>query len=176
MTFGNGEIDLRPMQAGQEIHLYQTLQQHAKITTFEPHMHASGVKMCIEAVYGGRSETLTCSGYDHNWVRVYKYKDDAAPLLPKGTLIHVTAIFDTTPANRNVIDPRNWQGLGHRSIDNMAIVFMPTIMLSDDEFKKEMATRRQKLNLAKGQAALGCPLCGFEELPKTFGSGLASGQ
>jgi hypothetical protein len=58
----------------------------------------------------------------------------------------------------------------------MAIVFMPTIMLSDDEFKKEMATRRQKLNLAKGQAALGCPLCGFEELPKTFGSGLASGQ
>jgi hypothetical protein len=170
LTVGNGEIDLRPMQAGQEVHLYATLEQHAKLTTFEPHMHASGVKMCLEAVYGGRSEMLTCSGYDHNWVRVYKYKDDAAPLLPKGTLLHVTGFFDTTPANRNVIDPRNWQGLGHRSIDNMAIVFVPTINLTDDEFKQEMATRRQRLNLAKGQAALGCPLCGFEELPKTFGA------
>jgi mono/diheme cytochrome c family protein len=174
VTFGNGEIDLRPMQAGQVIHLYTTLQQHAKLTTFEPHMHASGVKMCIEAIYGGRTETLTCSGYDHNWVRVYKYKDDAAPLLPKGTLLHVTAIFDTTPANRNVIDPRNWQGLGHRSIDNMALVFVPTINLTDDEFKQEMATRRKHLNLAKGQAVLGCPLCGFEELPKTLGVSLTS--
>jgi hypothetical protein len=170
LTLGNGEIDLRPMQAGQEIHLYTTLSQHSKLSAFEPHMHASGVKMCIEAVYGGRSETLTCSGYDHNWVRVYKYKDDAAPILPKGTLLHITAIFDTTPANRNVIDPRNWQGLGHRSIDNMAIVFIPTIILSDDEFKQEMAARRKHLNLAKGQASLGCPLCGFEELPKTFGT------
>jgi hypothetical protein len=174
VTIGNGELDLRPMQAGQEVHVYTTLQQHSKLTTFEPHMHASGVKMCVEAIYGGRTETLTCAGYDHNWVRVYKYKDDAAPLLPKGTLLHVTAIFDTTTANRNVIDPRNWQGLGHRSIDNMAIAFLPVIPLTDDEFKQEMATRRKQLNLGKGQAALGCPLCGFEELPKSFGSSLAS--
>lgn len=166
ITFGNGEIDLNPMQAGQEVHLYTTLQHHAKLPTFEPHMHASGVKMCIEAIWGGRTETLTCAGYDHNWVRVYKYADDVAPLLPKGTLLHVTAYFDTTPANRNVVDPRNWQGLGHRSIDNMAIVIAPTIVLSDQEFQEEMARRRQKLNLAKGQAVLGCPLCGFEQLPK----------
>jgi hypothetical protein len=174
LTFGNGEVDLRPLQAGQEVHFYTTLTQHAKVTTFEPHMHASGVKMCIEAIYGGRTETLTCAGYDHNWVRVYKYKEDAAPLLPKGTILHVTGIFDTTPANRNVIDPRNWQGLGHRSIDNMAILFLPMINLTDEEFKQEMATRRKNLSLAKGQAALGCPLCGFEELPKTFGASVPS--
>jgi hypothetical protein len=53
-------------------------------------------------------------------------------------------------------------------------VFVPTINLTDDEFKQEMATRRKHLNLAKGQAVLGCPLCGFEELPKTIGVSLTS--
>jgi hypothetical protein len=165
ITFGNGELDLKPMKAGQEVHLYHTLQEHTKLMTFEPHMHASGVRMCLEAIWGGRAETLSCAGYDHNWVRVYKYADDAAPLLPKGTLLHVTATFDNTPSNKNVVDPRNWGGLGHRSIDNMAILIAPTIRLSDQEFEEEMATRRKRLNLPKGQAALGCPLCGFEKLP-----------
>jgi hypothetical protein len=165
ITIGNGELDLRPMTAGQEVHLYTTLQENAILTTFEPHMHAAGVRMCLEAIWAGRTETLTCAGYDHNWVRVYKFADDAAPLLPKGTLLHVIAYFDTTPANKNVIDPRNWGGLGHRSIDNMAILFAPTIVLNDKEFQEEMASRRKKLNLAKGQTVLGCPLCGFEQLP-----------
>jgi mono/diheme cytochrome c family protein len=165
LTFGNGEIDLRPMEAGQEVHLYATLLEHTKLTTFEPHMHASGVRMCIEAIWGGRTETLSCAGYDHNWVRVYKYADDAAPLLPKGTLLHVTAYFDNTPDNKNVVDPRNWGGLGHRSIDNMAILIAPTITLTDEELREEIAIRRQRLNLPKGQTVLGCPLCGFDELP-----------
>jgi hypothetical protein len=167
LTFGNGEIDLRAMQAGQQVHLYATLQQHTKLPVFEPHMHAAGVRMCIEAIWGGRPETLTCAGYDHNWVRVYKYGDDAAPLLPKGTLLHVTAFFDTTPNNRNVVDPRNWGGLGHRSIDNMAILIAPTITLTNEEFQEEMATRRKRLNLAQGQAVIGCPLCGFDQVPST---------
>ncbi len=167
ITIGNGEIDLRANTAGQQVHFYTTLQQHTKFTTFEPHMHAAGVRMCLEAVWAGRSETLSCAGYDHNWVRVYKYEDDAAPILPKGTLLHVTAYFDTTANNRNVIDPRNWGGLGHRSIDNMAILIAPTITLTDEEFREEMAIRRKRLNLAKGQPVLGCPLCGFEDLPAT---------
>jgi hypothetical protein len=165
LTFGSGELDLRANTPGQEVHFYTTLQQHTKFTTFEPHMHAAGVRMCMEAIWGGRTETLSCAGYDHNWVRVYKYADDAAPLLPKGTLIHVIGYFDTTANNRNVIDPRNWGGLGHRSIDNMAIMIAPVINLTDEQFKEEIAARRKKLNLAKGQSVLGCPLCGFDELP-----------
>ena len=165
LVFGNGEVDLRPMEADQEIHIYTTLQQNMKITTFEPHMHAAGVRMCLEAIWGGRTETLSCAGYDHNWVKVYNYAEDAAPLLPRGTLLHVTAYFDTTPDNKNVVDPRNWGGLGHRSIDNMAIVFTPGLVLDDEEFAEEMAKRRMRLGLAKGEGLLGCPLCGFEELP-----------
>jgi len=165
LNFGNGEIDLRPMQDGQEVHIFHTLQQNMKITTFEPHMHAAGVRMCMEAVWGGRTETLTCAGYDHNWVKVYNYAEDAAPLLPRGTLLHVTAYFDTTENNTNVIDPRNWGGLGHRSIDNMAIVFAPGLTLNDEQFAEEIAKRRLRLGLAKGEGMLGCPFCGFEQLP-----------
>ena len=162
LTFGNGEIDLRGMQAGQQVHMYTTLQDHIKMPTFEPHMHASGVRMCMEAIWGGRTEVLNCAGYDHNWVKVYRYQDDAAPLLPKGTLIHITAYFDNTPTNKNVVDPRNWGGLGHRSIDNMAILIASPIVLTDEQFVEEMATRRARLGLAEGEAAIGCPLCGFE--------------
>ncbi len=162
LTFGNGEIDLRGMQAGQQVHIYTTLQEHIKMPTFEPHMHASGVRMCMEAIWGGRTEVLNCAGYDHNWVKVYRYQDDAAPLLPKGTLLHITAYFDNTPTNKNVVDPRNWGGLGHRSIDNMAILIASPIVLTDEQFVEEMATRRERLGLAEGEAATGCPLCGFQ--------------
>ena len=174
MTFGNGEIDLRANTAGQQVHIYTTLRAHMKITTFEPHMHASGVRMCMEAIWGGRTEVLNCAGYDHNWVKVYYYDDDSAPLLPKGTLIHITAYFDNTASNRNVVDPRNWGGLGHRSIDNMAILIASPLQLTDEQFQEEMAMRRERLNLAKGEAVTGCPLCGFEELPR-MGRPSASG-
>ena len=163
------------MTADQEVHFYTTLRNPIKLTTFEPHMHAAGVRMCLEAVWGGRAEMLSCAGYDHNWVKVYKYGDNAAPLLPSGTLLHVTATFDNTPANRNVIDPRNWSGLGHRSIDNMAIMIAPALNLTDEQFQEEMAIRRERLDLGPGETVLGCPLCGFDELPSA-GRRRAGGQ
>lgn len=166
VTFGNGELDLKGMQSGQQVHIYATVREHTKLTTFEPHMHASGVRMCLEAIWGGRTETLNCAGYDHNWVKVYKYGKNAAPLLPKGTILHVTAYFDNTTSNPNVVDPRNWGGLGHRSIDNMAILFSPGITLSEKDFRNEMTERRKSLNLADGDTVIGCPLCGFNELPQ----------
>ena len=55
--------------------------------------------------------------------------------------------------------------MGQRCIDNMAIVFTPGLVLSDEEFAEEVAERRERLGLAKGEGMLGCPLCGFEELP-----------
>jgi hypothetical protein len=127
--------------------------------------------MCLDAIYGTTVQTLSCAGYNHSWVRIYTYADDAAPLLPKGTILRVTGYFDNTPANKNVADPRNWSGLGHRSIDNMMINIGQRIVLTDEEFQQEMAERRKKLNLAEGQSALGCPLCGYSKLPATSAGG-----
>ncbi len=33
-----------------ELHFYTTLNQNMLLTTFEPHMHAAGVRMCTESI------------------------------------------------------------------------------------------------------------------------------
>ena len=142
-----------------------TLTQPTKVTVFEPHMHAAAVRMCFDAIYGSRMETLSCSGYDHSWVRAYQYADEVAPLLPRGTIVRITGYYDNTPANRNVVDPRNWSGLGHRSIDNMNIMIMQGVQLTDEQFQAEVTARRERLKLKPGEDAPGCPLCAFEKIP-----------
>jgi hypothetical protein len=52
-------------------------------------------------------------------VRGYAYADDAAPLLPKGTILHIVGYMDTTEDNINIADPRNWQGAGNRSVTTL---------------------------------------------------------
>ena len=62
-------------------------------------------------------------------------------------------------ANRNVPDPRNWSGSGHRSVDNMMINLMQAITLTDEQFEAEVAKRRRQLGLKPGQTVIGCPTC-----------------
>ena len=163
---GNGpDLDIRGGEANQRMDAYFTLAQHTKISVFEPHMHAPGVRMCLEAIWGITVQTLSCAGYNHSWVRVYTYAEDAAPLLPKGTILHVIGYFDNSPANKNVADPRNWSGSGHRSVDNMVINLMQVIYMNDEQFQGEMAKRREKLGLKEGQTMIGCPLCGATPPP-----------
>ena len=158
------DIDIRPMLANQELHAYSVLQQNQKISTFEPHLHAPGQRMCLEAIWGMNIETLTCVGYDHNWVRTYEYEDDYAPLLPKGTILHIVGYMDNSPTNRNIPDPRNWQGSGNRSVANMFIDLGLGVELSDEQFIAEMAERRERLGLGPNDHTLGCPLCPFDDL------------
>ena len=152
-------IDLKGLEAGQKFEALAPLMENTMLTIFEPHLHAAGVRMCLEAIWGSQVERLNCAGYNHSWVTVYTYEDDAAPLLPKGTILRVTAWFDTTPANRNIADPRNWTGMGHRSVDQMLLHLGRGIELSDEEFDLAMAERRKNLDLQPGQVVVGCPLC-----------------
>ncbi len=160
--FGLGnasDIDIRAGEAGQELHAYQVLNQHTKIVTFEPHLHAPGMRMCLEAIWGFNVETINCVGYDHNWVRGYTYDQDHQPLLPRGTVLHIIGYMDTSESNRNVPDTRNWQGSGNRSVANMFIDLGMRVALTDDQFVEEMALRRQRLALGPNDHVIGCPLC-----------------
>jgi hypothetical protein len=166
-VLGNGvDIDIRPMEANQQLHAYTVLQENTKITTFEPHLHAPGMRMCLEAIWGFNIQTLTCAGYDHNWVRGYNYEDDYAPLLPKGTILHIIGYMDNSPTNKNIPDPRNWQGSGNRSIANMFIDLGQGVSLTDEQFQEEMNQRRAKLELTKNDVVIGCPLCMVEPAPR----------
>jgi hypothetical protein len=134
------------------------LQEHTKYITFEPHLHAPGVRMCLEAIWGHNIQTLNCVGYDHNWVKQYVYVDDAAPLLPKGTIVHLIGFLDTTAANKNPVDPRNWAGGGRRSVANMFIDLGYSVSLTEDQFQAEMAKRRKNMK-SRNDYDIGCPLC-----------------
>jgi hypothetical protein len=159
VLLGNGiDIDVKPNQGSQELHAYAVLQENTKIITFEPHLHAPGVRMCLEAIWGHNIQTLNCVGYDHNWVKQYEYEDAAAPLLPKGTIIHLIGFLDTTAANRNPADPRNWAGGGRRSIANMFIDLGYSVGLTDEQFQMEMAKRRKNMK-SRNDFDIGCPLC-----------------
>ena len=59
----------------------------------------------------------------------YIYADDAAPAFPKGTIIHVTAFYDNTKANKNNPDPDQWVGYGDRTVDEMAHAWMNVVYL-----------------------------------------------
>jgi hypothetical protein len=166
LRLGNGiDIDVKPDQAKQELHAYATLTEHTKIIAFEPHLHAPGVRMCLEAIWGHNIQTLNCVGYDHNWVKQYVYDDDAAPLLPKGTIVHLIGFLDTTPANKNPADPRNWAGGGRRSIANMFIDLGYSVSLTEEQFQAEMAKRRAKMS-SRNDYDIGCPLCWAPLVPQ----------
>lgn len=158
---GNGvDIDIRGgADHLQELHAYAVLEQHTKIISFEPHLHAPGARMCLQAIWGINIETLTCAGYDHNWVRGYIYEDDYAPLLPKGTILHIVGYMDMSENNVNLPDPRNWQGSGNRSVTNMFIDLGMRVALTDEEFAQEMADRAERLKLTRNDHLIGCPLC-----------------
>jgi hypothetical protein len=168
VSLGNGvDIDIRGMEANQQLHAYAILKENTKILSFEPHLHAPGARMCLEAIWGYNIQTLNCVGYDHNWVRGYDYDDDHAPLLPKDTILHIVGYMDNSPSNKNVPDPRNWQGSGNRSVANMFIDLGNRVSLTDEQFHAEMAARREKLKLTRNSVVIGCPLCNILPQPPT---------
>ena len=62
---GNGvDIDIRAMEANQQLHAYTVLQQHTKIISFEPHLHAPGARMCLEAIWGFNREAAESVAVD----------------------------------------------------------------------------------------------------------------
>lgn len=157
---GNGvDISVEGDAKGQELHAYTVLNEHTKVITFEPHLHAPGERMCLQAIWGYSVETLSCVGYDHNWVRGYPFADDHTPLLPKGTILHITGYFNNTEENPNVPDPRNWQGSGNRSVTNMFIDLGIRVTMNDEQFMEEMEKRRQVRDLGPNDHVIGCPLC-----------------
>ena len=159
-SLANGsDIDIRPGEAGQELDAYTVVTRPTKIISFEPHLHAPGERMCLEAVWGFKAETLACVGYDHNWVRTYVFEDDYAPLIPPGTVLHIRGYMNNSETNPNIPDPRNWQGSGNRSLANMFIDLGERVTMTEEQFVDEVHERVEKFGLTKNDYFIGCPLC-----------------
>jgi hypothetical protein len=141
----NDELDIPPNSVVRTDGYYR-LTKNARIDAFQPHMHMRGRGMTVEAINLNNTTTIL-SSVDHfnfNWHINYIYKDDVAPLLPAGTVLHMIGIHDNTSANPRNPDPNMWAGFGERSVDDMVQVWLDIVYLEDAEFNRLVAERNAK--------------------------------
>jgi len=138
-----GTLDIRPNTVAVE-EGYTTLREAARIESFQPHMHLRGKAMMLEAILptGQKQVISLVSDFNFNWMTTYVYADDVAPLLPKGTILKVTAWHDNTSAKKSNPDPNQWVGWGDRTVDEMAHAWVNIVYMKDDDFKIEEDKRR----------------------------------
>ena len=142
-TVSAPQVDLRPHTDNIRSDGYLTLKKAARLLSFQPHMHNRGKAECLEAIYpSGKVETLSCARFRFNWHLNYVYTDDAAPLLPKGTVLHAIMWHDNTAANPFNPDPDAQITYGQRTIDEMSSAWISWYFMSDTEFKKETEARQ----------------------------------
>ena len=133
---------------------YFRLPKAAVLSAFQPHFHTRGKAMCMEAIYPdirpdsarpgpARSETLSCvSDYQFGWSISYPYAEEVAPLLPAGTIIHVTTWHDNTDNNKHNPNPKNWVGYGQRTIDEMSFAWVSLFYLDEPEYQQRLQARK----------------------------------
>ncbi|HJO12129.1 MAG TPA: cytochrome c, partial [Gammaproteobacteria bacterium] len=131
----------------------RVLDRPAMITSFRPHLHMRGKAQSLEAVYpDGRREMLArVDKYVHTWQIAYEFEDDAAPLLPKGTVLMITSTWDNTADNPNNPDPRQFVIFGQRGVDEMSHLWLGITYLTDDQFERLSAERRRNLTAQNGR-------------------------
>jgi hypothetical protein len=142
-TVSAREVDIRPHTDNVRSDGYLTLKKAARLLSFQPHMHNRGKAECLEAIYPtGKVETLSCASFRFNWHLNYVYADEAAPLLPAGTVLHSIMWHNNTASNPFNPDPDAQITYGQRTIDEMASAWISWYFMSDEELKKETDARR----------------------------------
>jgi hypothetical protein len=142
---GIDELDIPPDSIAQ-FQGFHVLKQPARLENFQPHMHLRGKAMSMDAILpDGTTRMLSyVDRFDFNWMNNYIYTDDAAPVLPKGTIVRITAWYDNTTANRGNPDPNQWVGWGDRTVDEMGHAWVNVTYISDDDYKDWLAKQKAK--------------------------------
>lgn len=147
---------LNGMARGQDIvippHGYQVLQgthvldSPAIIHSYRPHMHMRGRVMTMEAIYpDGRKEVLSqVDRYNHNWQISYIYADEAKPILPTGTVLQFSSVFDNTANNPINPDPEQWVVFGRRGVDEMNHAWLGMTYINEEQYGAAIAERRAR--------------------------------
>jgi len=133
----SSRLDIPPNSLS-ETQGFTTLKAPARLENFQPHMHLRGKAMALEAILptGQRQILSYVDHFNFNWMTNYIYADDAAPVLPKGTIIHVTAWHDNTANNPNNPDPNQWVGFGDRTVDEMAHGWVNVTYISEEDYQQ----------------------------------------
>jgi hypothetical protein len=145
------DLDIPPNTDNVRFDAYNTLTKPARLLSYQPHLHNRGKASCMEAIYPGghKVEMLSCvSHYQFAWHIVYLYAEDEQPLLPAGTILHLTSWYDNSPQNKFNPDPDNTITYGQRTIDEMGGAWVSYYYLTDEEYKQQVAERKAKQTAA----------------------------
>ena len=120
------------------------LRENGRVESYQPHMHLRGKSMTMSAILpSGQVQILSSvKDFNFNWMTSYLYADDAAPLLPKGTILMFEAWHDNTSANKANPDPNVWVGGGDRTVDEMAHAWVNVTYMGDEDYQAELAARK----------------------------------
>ena len=101
----------------------------------------------MEAIYpDGHREVLSKVGnYKHNWQISYQFAPDAKPLLPRGSVLLFTSVFDNSANNPLNPDPEQWVVFGRRGVDEMSHAWVGITELEQEDFDRMVAERQQRL-------------------------------
>ncbi len=138
-----GGVDIPPNTLKQTEGFF-ILRENGRVESFQPHMHLRGKAMEMSAILpNGQVQVLSyVNRFDFNWMNTYMYADNAAPLLPKGTILKIVAWHDNTSANKANPDPNVWVGYGDRTVDEMAHAWVNVTYMGDADYKAELEARR----------------------------------
>jgi hypothetical protein len=122
------------------------LDRAIRVHSLRGHMHLRGKHQIVEAVYpDGHWEIINKLDWNHAWATAFLYEDHAMPLLPKGTVLIVTSVWDNTADNESNPDPNQWVVRGDRSVDEMGHIRFGVTYLSEEEFEELVAERERIL-------------------------------
>ena len=145
MTMGSNVVDLRPHEANVRSDGFLSLIKPTRLLSFQPHMHTRGKAECIEAIYpNGKTETISCARFDFNWMINYVYAENAAPILPAGTILHTIMWHDNSAENKHNPDPDAQITNGLRTVDEMSSAWLSYYYMSEEDYKAELAARKAK--------------------------------
>jgi hypothetical protein len=137
------DLDIAPNSIAQT-QSFHVMKSAGRLESFQPHMHLRGKGMSMEAILPS-GEIRMLSYVDHfnfNWMNVYQYTDNSAPVLPKGTILRITAYYDNTAANKDNPDPSQWVGYGDRTVDEMGHAWVNITNISDKEYSDWVAAHK----------------------------------
>jgi mono/diheme cytochrome c family protein len=132
---------------------YFVLPKGARIESFQPHMHLRGKAQSLEAILptGQKVMLSHVDNFNFNWHNAYVYADDAAPLLPKGTVLKATSWHDNTAANKANPDPSVWVGYGDRTVDEMNHIWVNVTYMNEEDYLAEIEARNVRLSQQQQQ-------------------------
>lgn len=123
----NGKFEIPPGADNYKVVAEDKIRRDLNLLSMTPHMHLRGKAFRYDVVYpDGTQETLLdVPRYDFNWQ--LRYELAQPKLLPKGSRILCTALYDNSADNPNNPDPGKAIRWGQQSWDEMMIGFYTAV-------------------------------------------------